>query len=184
VREAPARQVTAHDSDSAAQTENCGCEPFTVVSKDPQKFKICTDRANKIGKLNTPRKIYDFMAPDVVNKPYEEFYVLGIGAHGEFEGKLITYARVAQGGQHKVNVETEEIARILLADRPDVYILAHNHPSNNADPSDGDIELTESVKVALKKSCPNIVFGDHIILAANSFYSFRADGGKGKLFKV
>jgi DNA repair protein RadC len=124
------------------------------------------------------------MAPDVVNKPYEEFYVLGIGAHGEFEGKLITYARVAQGGQHKVNVETEEIARILLADRPDVYILAHNHPSNNADPSDGDIELTESVKVALKKSCPNIVFGDHIILAANSFYSFRADGGKGKLFKV
>src|ERR1700679_3551935 len=141
---------------------------------------MCADRAVRIGSLNTPRKVYALVAPDIVNLPYEEFHILGLGAHGDFEGKLITYAKVAQGGQPKVQVETEEIARILLADRPDVYILVHNHPSGQADPSEGDIAMTKSLREGLAKVCPNIVFGDHLIVTPTEFYSLRAE----KKFKV
>jgi DNA repair protein RadC len=160
--------------------KDCGCEPFTIVSKDAERFRVCQERASKIGKLTTPMALYNFVAPDVVKLTHEEFYVIGLGAHGEFEGKVITYARVASGGQHKVEVEVERIAQVLLADRPDVYILCHNHPSNDAAPSDEDGHLTEVLREGLAKACPKIIYGDHLIVCEKEFYSFR----EGKKTKV
>ena len=180
MREAPARQVTAHDSGPAAASENCGCEPFTKVVKDEGKFKICVDRAERIGKLNTPRRIYDLIAPDIAKLPYEEFFVLGIGAHGKLEGKLVTYAKVAQGGQHKVSVETEEIIRILVADRPDLYVLVHSHPSGDASPSDADVDMTKKLREGVAKALPGCIYADHVIVCATEFFSMRQN----KKFKV
>lgn len=171
-------RLTAHDSHAPGSA--CGCEPFTKVVKDESKFKICVDRAAKIGKLNTPRRIYDLIAPDIAHLPYEEFFVLGIGAHGKFEGKLVTYAKVAQGGQHKVAVETEEIIRILVADRPDLYILCHSHPSGDATPSDADIEMTKALREGVAKALPGCVYADHVIVCATEFFSMRQN----KKFKV
>jgi DNA repair protein RadC len=160
--------------------ENCGCEPFTKVVKDVEKFNICVARANKIGPLTTPRRIYDLISQEIINKTHEEFYVLGIGAHGALEGKLVCYARVAQGGQHKVEIEVEQIAQVLLADRPDIYILVHGHPGDDAEPSESDIKLTDNLKAGLAKACPKIIFGDHLVIAQHSFYSFAEE----KKFKV
>ena len=171
----------AHEAhDSHAPGAACGCEPFTKVVKDEGKFKICADRADKIGKLNTPRRIYDLIAPDIANLPYEEFFVLGIGAHGKFEGKLVTYAKVAQGGQHKVAVETEEIIRILVADRPDLYVLCHSHPSGDATPSDADVDMTKALREGVAKALPGCVYADHVIVCATEFFSMRQN----KKFKV
>ena len=173
--DSPSSRGAYEAHDSHAPGEACGCEPFTKVTKDPQKFKICVDRANRIGPLNTPRKIYELVAPDIANLPYEEFFVLGIGAHGKLEGKLITYAKVAQGGQHKVAVETEEIIRVLVADRPDVYILVHSHPSGDATPSDADISMTKSLREGVAKALPGCVYGDHVIVCSTEFFSMRAN---------
>jgi DNA repair protein RadC len=178
VREAP---TTAREtSPAAAVSENCGCKPFTEVVKNNAQFEVCAKRAEKIGALNTPRKIYALIAPDIAKLAHEEFYVLGLGAHGKFEGKLMTYARVGHGGQHKVQVETGSIVQILSADRPAIYVLCHPHPSGDSTPSDADIEMTEKVRAAVAEALPECKFGDHLIICATEFYSIRA----GKKYKA
>jgi DNA repair protein RadC len=133
-------------------------------------------RAGK-AKYKTPREVYSLIAPDCAGKPFEEFYILGIGAHGQFEGRPMVYAMVGQGGQHKVEVEIERIAQVLLGRSdgryPDLYFLAHCHPSGDAEPSDADVKLTATLREGLSKSCPRIVYGDHLVICDKEFYSIR-----------
>jgi DNA repair protein RadC len=169
VREAPAPQSTANEAGA-----NCGCPPT-----DPL-FIALLQRAGK-KKFKTPREVYALISPDCAGKPFEEFFVLGLGAHGEFEGRPMVYSRVAQGGQHKVEVEIERIAQVLLGRPdgryPDIYVLAHSHPSHDATPSNADVTLTKNIREGLSKSCPRIIWGDHLVICDREFYSF-AEGRK------
>jgi proteasome lid subunit RPN8/RPN11 len=88
----------------------------------------------------------------------------------------MVYAMVGQGGQHKVEVEIERIAQVLLGRPdgryPDVYLLIHSHPSGDAMPSEADEKLTANVREGLSKSCPKIIFADHLVICEREFYSF------------
>ena len=53
-------------------------------------------------------------------------------------------------------------------------IVSHNHPSGIARPSKEDINITNVLYKALKMV--DIKMLDHIIITANSYYSFREDG--------
>ena len=50
-------------------------------------------------------------------------------------------------------------------------ILAHNHPGGVAEPSDGDIAITDEIQKAI--GLVEISLQDHIVLADNDYYSFR-----------
>ena len=50
-------------------------------------------------------------------------------------------------------------------------ILAHNHPSGVAEPSEHDIAITKEIENALK--LVDISLQEHIILADNNYYSFK-----------
>mgnify|MGYP002478035929 CR=1 FL=1 len=49
-------------------------------------------------------------------------------------------------------------------------IIAHNHPSGTLSPSDSDIRITKEVKELCKLVDSTLL--DHVILTAESFYSF------------
>lgn len=54
------------------------------------------------------------------------------------------------------------------------FILAHNHPSGDPDPSEEDIRLTKRMQ-----QCANIMgidLLDHLIVAVNGVYSFKTAG--------
>jgi len=143
----------------------CGCDPLIEAKK----------RAEPLGKLKHPRQIYAVVAPEIAHLTHEEFYVLGIGAHGNLDGKLVCYQRIAHGGQHVVHVENEQIAQALLKDRPDLYFICHNHPSGDSRPSPQDEELTKSIRKGMAVACPKIVFGDHLVVTPTEFYSFQEE---------
>jgi DNA repair protein RadC len=54
------------------------------------------------------------------------------------------------------------------------FVLAHNHPSGNAQPSQTDLQITQSLHYAC--TLINIRFLDHIIIAKDGYYSFRQSG--------
>ncbi|MDM1536368.1 JAB domain-containing protein, partial [Myroides odoratimimus] len=53
------------------------------------------------------------------------------------------------------------------------YIITHNHPSGNKQPSVQDIELTDRIKKA--GDILNIPLLDHIILTHNDYFSFKSN---------
>lgn len=69
-----------------------------------------------------------------------------------------------------VKFSTRAIADIALRYKAVNIILAHNHPSGNANPSDEDIALTIDLLHMLKSIDVELV--DHIIISNNSAYSF------------
>lgn len=54
------------------------------------------------------------------------------------------------------------------------FIVAHNHPSGNLQPSQADIDLTKKMKEGGKLL--EIQLLDHVILTTEGYYSFADDG--------
>ncbi len=77
--------------------------------------------------------------------------------------RLIECETMFDGSADYVHVDVTEITRKALTLNATRVILAHNHPSGNANASDGDKLLTKEIKGVLSQF--DIVLCDHIIVA-------------------
>ena len=53
-------------------------------------------------------------------------------------------------------------------------VMAHNHPSNDVEPSISDIETTDKLKIILDNI--NVLLVDHIIVGKDRYFSFNDNG--------
>lgn len=88
--------------------------------------------------------------------------------------RILERQRVSQGGVQGTVVDRRLIAKRALELLSTQVIMVHNHPSGDAEPSDADIRLTESIVSALELF--DIRLLDHIVISHNSEYSFRQSG--------
>ncbi|HUM50760.1 MAG TPA: JAB domain-containing protein [Chitinophagales bacterium] len=85
--------------------------------------------------------------------------------------QLLGIVTVSEGGICSTQVDTRLLLAIILKSMAVCVVLAHNHPSGNCMPSHLDFKLHEIVYDKCKFF--NIEVLDHIILTADSFYSFN-----------
>ena len=101
---------------------------------------------------------------------YESFFLLLLNQ----QNHTIGYAKISQGGITGTVVDVRIIAKYAVDSLATQIILAHNHPSGNVNPSQSDIIITKKVKEAMNLFDISVL--DHIILTADSFYSFANNG--------
>jgi DNA repair protein RadC len=101
---------------------------------------------------------------------YESFFLLLLNNANQ----TIGYAKISQGGVTSTVVDVKIIAKYVVDSLATNIILAHNHPSGNLNPSTADINITAKIKEAMKLFDVTVL--DHIILTADSFYSFSNNG--------
>ena len=87
---------------------------------------------------------------------------------------LIAVEAIAVGTVAHVSVEAREVFAPALKSHASAILLAHNHPSGNAEPSRQDAEFTRAMVDAGR--ILNIDVLDHLIVTPRSFYSFREHG--------
>lgn len=87
----------------------------------------------------------------------------------------IGYVKLSQGGITGTVMDIKLICKYAVDALASYVIIAHNHPSGNLNPSNADIEITNKIKAALQIVDSQLI--EHIILTADSYYSF-ADNGK------
>jgi DNA repair protein RadC len=80
----------------------------------------------------------------------------------------------AQGTVGEATIYVREIIRRALELRASGLILAHNHPSGIAEPSDSDMQVTHSIAHAGKPLGIRLL--DHILVSRRGAFSFRALG--------
>ena len=78
---------------------------------------------------------------------------------------------LAEGASGVVNMTPRDVAELALSDKAVSVILAHNHPSGVALPSDSDICTTKRMHEAL--GLVGVRLHDHIIFADEDFVSIR-----------
>lgn len=114
---------------------------------------------------------YNILVADLMDLPHEEFIVLLLNQ----ANRVIDRTFISTGGLAGTVVDVKKIFRAALAN-PLVagIILAHNHPSDNLNPSKADIEITKKIKEAGKYLDISVL--DHIIVAGNSYTSLADEG--------
>lgn len=100
----------------------------------------------------------------------EEFLVLCLNR----ANRILGWAKISQGGMSGTVADPKVIFQVALKSNACSIILAHNHPSGNAQPSEADILLTRKLKDAgVLLDLPVL---DHLILTSEGFYSFADEG--------
>lgn len=90
------------------------------------------------------------------------------------KGKLLACKRLGKGSASMVNLDTRKLVENALLTSASSVVLAHNHPSGVALPSEDDQATTRRAKAALEAVGVRLV--DHIIVADNDFVSFYESG--------
>ncbi len=120
-------------------------------------------------KISSARLAYDLMKGDLMDLPYEEFWILLLKRNNE----LIRKVKISIGGISGTVVDPKVIYKHALAEMASFVILIHNHPSGNPKPSHHDRQLTKKLQEAGKFLDLPIV--DHIIFCDHEYYSFADD---------
>ncbi len=89
-------------------------------------------------------------------------------------GRVIDCHVLADGTPSMVGLEAREIADIVLRDKASRVILAHNHVSGIALPSDADVEATAKLYRMLRLIGVDLI--DHIIISDGDFVSLSESG--------
>ena len=121
-------------------------------------------------RLQSPRDAEVFLRSLVHGAAQENFVIVGLDAR-----QRVRMARtVGVGTLSRVEVHPREVFRPLLRAGMHSCLLAHNHPSGDASPSEADVVLTERmVRVGLFLGIPVI---DHLVISDTGFVSMAELG--------
>lgn len=82
---------------------------------------------------------------------------------------------LSEGSLTESYLNPRRIVETALKYNSTSVIIAHNHPDGVAEPSEYDDIITKNLYEALK--LVEIILQDHIIIADNSYYSYKQQGG-------
>lgn len=125
------------------------------------------DRSSEGNILQTVDDCGDFLVPYFYGSRDEEVYLLSLDA----KGKVINCHKIGKGSVNSANIPVRKIVAAALSVNATTVVLAHNHPSGIALPSQEDLQATKLVQTAM--DAVGIHLLDHIIVAEDDFVSLK-----------
>lgn len=127
-------------------------------------------RCARSDSFDSPQMVRDYLRLRFGALEYEAFTVLFLDA----QHRLIAAEEMFRGTLTQTAVYPREIVKRALVHNAGAVILAHNHPSGVAEPSQADRRLTDSLKGTLALIDVRVL--DHFIVAGDSALSFAQRG--------
>ena len=124
----------------------------------------------KKSKIQSSSDVYEIIYAELSDKSHEEFWILLL----DRANQLIIKKSISEGGLSGTIADPKKIFKLALDQNCSSIILAHNHPSNNLQPSENDIKLTKSIRKAALTLEINVL--DHIIVGSDNYFSFADEG--------
>lgn len=128
------------------------------------------DRASGGNIMHNLEECGEYLIPFFYGKRDEEVYMLALDA----KARVINCQKIGDGSVNSANVPVRKIVAAALNVNAVTVILAHNHPSGIALPSQEDIDATALVRSAL--DTVGITLLDHLIIADSDFVSLKQSG--------
>jgi len=120
--------------------------------------------------LNSPRAVRDFLQLLLGGRQQEIFVVLFL----DTQHRVIASEELFHGTLSQTSVYPREVVKRALAHNAAAVILAHNHPSGVAEPSQSDQHLTTALKQALGLVDVRVL--DHFVVSVGQVLSFAEKG--------
>ncbi len=119
--------------------------------------------------LNTPSKVYKFFK-GLQYEAKERFFNIALDSRM----RVVGVDEVGRGSPNATNVQISEVFRFLFLCNSLSFILVHNHPSGEVNPSREDVMLTEGIKNIADRMGMELV--DHVIIGYKKYLSFKDKG--------
>jgi len=126
-------------------------------------------KAQERKQIRSSKDAFELLAPHLSDKKNEEFWIIYLK-----KNRVGGTVQISQGGLDASLVDIRLLMKLLLEKEATAFIMAHNHPSGNQQPSESDIQLTGRVKEAAKLM--NLQLLDHLIVTGKDYYSFIDHG--------
>lgn len=121
--------------------------------------------------LANSEQCFRYLRPLLADLNYEEFHLLCLNRANRLLGSHL----ISRGGVTGTVADAKTIFRAALSHGSVTsLVLAHNHPSGQAFPSEADIRLTR--KLAAGAQNLDLYVLDHLIVAGRQYYSFADNG--------
>lgn len=154
------------------QVEGVGETAASLLRLVPQVYRRA--RLSAAGQetiLNSTRLAGDYLLCLFIGETHTEvLYELCL----DRKGKLLACRKVGTGGVSAVSVDIRKIVENALLTGASDVILAHNHPSGVALPSEDDYAATYQVREALRTVGVRLI--DHIVVSDDDYVSMRDSG--------
>lgn len=111
-----------------------------------------------------------YLVPRFYGREHETVFLLCLDA----KCKVLVCKMVGEGSVNSANIPIRRLVEIALNTNATTVILAHNHPSGVAIPSDEDIQTT--MRVAKAMESVEITLADHIVVADGDYVSMVQSG--------
>ena len=136
---------------------------ITILAACELGKRRSTCQPEKRPNLSSANSIYRYLHAKMQDLETEQAWIL-----------LMKSLCLSRGGLTETAVDIRVAIKAALLNNATVLVLAHNHPSNNPQPSHDDDNLTQR----MKKACElmRIYFADHIIVTDGNYYSYQEQG--------
>jgi len=111
-----------------------------------------------------------YMLPFFFGRTVETVFLLCLDA----KCKVLCCREVGEGSVNSAGISVRKIVETALTANATSVVLAHNHPSGVAIPSDEDIQTTRTIAAALRAVEVHLV--DHVIVADDDYVSLAQSG--------
>ncbi|MBE6885979.1 MAG: DNA repair protein RadC [Oscillospiraceae bacterium] len=163
VFDAPAEQI--------ARVDGIGMHSALLIKLIPAvSSEYLADKYSEGTILGESKVAGNFFMPRLISQSVETMVIALL----DNKNKLLKYETLATGSVTQVPVLVRSAVEAALHANASRALLAHNHPSGIAIPSDEDIELTHNVYSAL--SLIDVALLDHIVVGGNDFISLKESG--------
>lgn len=120
--------------------------------------------------LQEERRLLDYLITQMARETVEQFRIIFLNK----KNQLICDEVQGKGTINHTPVYPREVARRCLELKASSIIMAHNHPSGQTSPSEGDVVMTQNVQEAL--AVLKVRVADHYIITRTAQISFRSLG--------
>ncbi|WP_174787085.1 RadC family protein [Gilliamella sp. ESL0254] len=138
-----------------------------VVELSSRYLKVKMTHENS---LSSPSVTHHYLASRLANKDREIFMVIFL----DNQHHVISSEEMFVGTYNCVEVHPREVARRALQHNAAALILAHNHPSGMAEPSQADRHLTQKIEEVCELIDVRVI--DHIVIGKGEYVSFAERG--------
>ena len=128
------------------------------------------EEARQRDALRSPQAVRDFLRIKIGHLDVEAFWLVYLDA----QNRVITAGEAFRGTLTQTSVYPREVVKAALQHNCAAMILAHNHPSGLAEPSEADKILTQALKQALALVDVRVL--DHFVVGQGAMVSFAERG--------
>ena len=120
--------------------------------------------------ISNAQEVYNIMKPIFAKESdVEKVYIIFLNA----KNKILGIENMFSGSISSATIYSREIVKKIIQIRASAFILCHNHPSGDVNPSSEDHAMT--VKVGIAAASIDVSFHDHVIIG-DGFYSMADKG--------